>query len=429
MEPIHEAPRKMYERFIMNHAIYKFIPEEFKKSWVSVSKKGVNPRKQFWDTLRKQLVDSGEIPKTSTLANVARYIHPTKVHTCKKCNTDASIYYEYPTSNTWKWLTKEFGIAENRKSVFEIYNSISNESKGTKFAKYFGMPVEELEAACKGDRYIGKRLSPGVMSNPPDRLDGFHCYNSTCDCRSKHDKGRSDENMKTYVRDRRAYETYSDGNCLLANCLMGKLNTITSTCFMCEKSDQKMTADHIGPISLGFVHDPINFQACCSSCNSGKNNRLTQDDVNKLKALEATGATVISWWAEKVWNENKDKSASVIKQKLDKNAKKFLTIVEWLKSNKQEVVESFVTESYMNHNKSYKIRSVTIFPKGEIEFAYAEAVTDKKTKDKQYERTVQILSQANSKENRKVKASFTKDSLQHIDATNFKSEISRVLEM
>ena len=121
---------------------------------------------------------------------------------------------------------------------------------------------------------------------------GFHCYNSICDCRKSKDKGRSDENMKSYSRDRRAYEMMSDGNVLLANTMMGKLNTVTSNCFMCGKS-KKMTADHIGPISLGFIHDPMNFQACCSSCNSSKNNRLTQEDIEKIKEKEHV---VILWF-------------------------------------------------------------------------------------------------------------------------------------
>ena len=53
---------------------------------------------------------------------------------------------------------------------------------------------------------------------------------------------------------------FSDGNKLLANSVMGALNKTTAECFMCGKI-RPMTADHIGPISLGFVHDLLNFQA------------------------------------------------------------------------------------------------------------------------------------------------------------------------
>ena len=43
-------------------------------------------------------------------------------------------------------------------------------------------------------------LSPGVMSNAPDRLDGYHSYNACCrPC----DSGRSKKNLSTYGQDRR----------------------------------------------------------------------------------------------------------------------------------------------------------------------------------------------------------------------------------
>src|SRR5690606_11799863 len=39
------------------------------------------------------------------------------------------------------------------------------------------------------------RLSPGAMSNAPDRLDGFHTYNLCC--RQSQDTGRIAANLKT----------------------------------------------------------------------------------------------------------------------------------------------------------------------------------------------------------------------------------------
>ena len=47
-------------------------------------------------------------------------------------------------------------------------------------------------------------LSPGAMSNPPDRFDGFHCDNLCC--RGTADKGRHKKNLQTYVTDRRVFE-------------------------------------------------------------------------------------------------------------------------------------------------------------------------------------------------------------------------------
>ena len=60
------------------------------------------------------------------------------------------------------------------------------------------------------------------MSNAPDRLDGFH-YNRCC--RKKTDKGRSDANLASYSKDRRAFENWSDGNWITANMLMGYIKS------------------------------------------------------------------------------------------------------------------------------------------------------------------------------------------------------------
>jgi Alw26I/Eco31I/Esp3I family type II restriction endonuclease len=427
--------RENYEKTIKEHPNYTFIPEELKRSWVSVSKKNANPRTACWENKRNELIDSREIPEESTFVNVARHIHPTKKHVCKMCNQEQSIYYEYPTSNTWKWLNKQFRVEKSSENeyltIFELYAKIEHPTKDETFKKNFdGIDIKDLERICKNDQYIGIKLSPGVMGNPPDRLDGFHCYNSICGCRKYHDKGRSDENMKTYTRDRRAYEMYSDGNCLLANSLMGELNLINSQCFGCGKNAQ-MTADHIGPISLGFIHDPANFQACCALCNSTKNNRLTQEDVDKIKLFEKEGKSMLSWWAKGAWEKTKDTDEKSIKLSLDQNAKNFLDVIEWLKGNKEDILKAFITQSYMNHGNSYKIGGITISSNGEIVFEHNEVVSEKKTKDKQYNRTVQILLEVSKKTNRRVKTTLSEtqiNQLSDITADNFKSKICIVLE-
>ncbi len=420
--------RTQYEKSIKTHPNYAFLPEELKTNWVSVSKKGKNPRKPYWDAKQKELVESNQLPNKSIPVNVARFIHPTKMHVCKMCKLSHSIYYEYPNENTWKWLKKTFNFEQTDETkhltIFEIYRMLDTPAA---FENYFGMPMDTLEKVCKSDGYSGKKLSPGVMSNAPDRLDGFHCYNSICGCRPAHDKGRSEENMKSYTRDRRAYEHLSDGNCLLANCLMGKLNTLRSTCFMCGKSAQMMTADHIGPISLGFIHDTVNFQACCVSCNTAKNNRLTQEDVQKLKMLEEQGNTIVSWWAEDAWKEVRDMDHETIKKHLDQNTKKFITVLEHLKATNPNVLEEFVTQIYMNHTKAYNINSVNVLPNGFIEFEYSEVVSKKKTKDTQYTRTVEILLQSTQKVNRKTKTHIETTDLLDITVDTFKSKTRTIL--
>jgi Alw26I/Eco31I/Esp3I family type II restriction endonuclease len=415
---------KAYKEHIESHPNYKFIPEEVKRNWTCVSKGGTNPRKAYWDEKQKELIESGAIPPQSSLVNVARHVHPTKKHTCEKCGAEHSIYFIYPTKNTWKWLA-QIGVERSEQNIFDIYAA---SDKKQEFERYFGLPIHELETQCNNDRYTGSKLSPGVLGNPPDRLDGFHSYNSICGCRYMHDKGRGEANMKSYTRDRRAYELLSDGNCLQANALMGGLNTVTAQCFKCGKVE-KMTADHIGPISLWFVHDTVNFQACCNACNSNKNNRMTNEDVGKIKAMEGAGKTLVSWWAADAWEKNKDKNIASLRSALDDNTKKFLCIMVWLKMNNRSVLETFVDEFYMNHDKSYTIRNIEISG-GVITFEHTEKISSKKKKSTQVKRTKQILLEINEKANRKNKVCLSTAEqayLSDIRADTFKNKICKVL--
>ncbi len=428
------SERNKYENLIRENSNYSFIDPELKKNWVSVSQKGENPRTKSWNSKHKELILSGKLPTNSNLTNVARYIHPTGKHICKMCDQECSIFYVYPTKTTCKWLLKIFNITinEEKKSytIFELYDSIEDTTKDDKFTKYFGKSIDEIKKECYSDKYTGKKLSPGVMGNPPDRLDGFHCYNSICGCRKRKDKGRSDENMKSYTRDRRAYEMMSDGNVLLANRIMGDLNTKSNLCFMCNNTEQ-MTADHIGPISLGFIHDPLNFQACCSKCNSSKNNRFTKEDISKIISKEKEGNIMTSWWAEDCWNRVKNLELETIQKKLDANAKKMLSIIEFLKEEQPDLLKELVNTDYLNLEQSYKIQKLQVLGNGIITYDYTAQTSNKKTKKKQKERTLKIMSEKNSKNNRKVKIKLSAEEIKYLsecDITNIKSKICKVLE-
>jgi hypothetical protein len=96
-------------------------------------------------------------------------------------------------------------------------------------------------------------------------------------------------------------------------------------CPICGRVD-KMSADHIGPISLGFCHS-THFAPMCSSCNSSKNNRFTLSDVQKLIELENQGEDVVSWHSKYIWdllkhkitNDKEAKLASSIMAKCHQN--------------------------------------------------------------------------------------------------------------
>lgn len=154
-------------------------------------------------------------------------------------------------------------------------------------------------------------LGPGAMANRPDRLDGFHTYNRCC--RPTADTGRSKENLASYSTDRRAFENWSDGNWISANKLMGFINSNAAMKQQpCANSDnghkhpRPCSADHIGPISLGFCHRP-EFQLLCSPCNSAKNNRMYYTDVLHLIATENQGIPVTTWYANPIWQKCKEK--------------------------------------------------------------------------------------------------------------------------
>lgn len=146
-------------------------------------------------------------------------------------------------------------------------------------------------------------LSPGAMSNAPDRLDGFHSFNRCC--RGEADTGRHTTNMKTYTTDRRVFEYWSEGNWIAADRMMGIVRARFADHPSADGGEGPPTADHIGPLSLGFTHRP-EFRLLSRSANSAKNNRMTHWDVEYLRGREREGAKVVSWYAGPVWESLRD---------------------------------------------------------------------------------------------------------------------------
>lgn len=87
-------------------------------------------------------------------------------------------------------------------TIREIIEANCNSIEKAKLlAKTFNLPspnsVEELITSIYKELVDkeSKMFSPGVMSNSPDRFDGFHSY-GLC-CRTTKDTGRHPENMDT----------------------------------------------------------------------------------------------------------------------------------------------------------------------------------------------------------------------------------------
>lgn len=304
-----------YMKFIVNHKNYLDLPNKFKGNgeilWVSPSDK---VRATWWDSKKTEL-------HCVNRAEVARKIHPKELKglkPCQICGKELSIFYIYTNKNSLSKLnsiTPKCKFAPFKENIDEIIDSLYNilgEKAFPLLKSVFNIPLNIRNEKCTIKQFIKEnrktRLSPGVMSNPPDRLDGFHTYNACC--RPSEDTGRHTSNLARYSQDRRVYENWAEGNWNLSNRLMGEFNKyeLEIKCPHCSNT-RKMTADHIGPISLGFTHRP-KFNPLCRECNSSKNNRMTLEDVHTLIQDEKDGEQVISWHSKYLWDALKNKVRS-----------------------------------------------------------------------------------------------------------------------
>ncbi len=279
-------------------------------------------RKEWWI---KKAISIGIDPKENFwISKTAKAIHPTKMKPCINCGEFMELRYCYPTKNLIGRFIKlayieddfEFNPLEHILKLIERLhirygNRIFENFEGLfKCSSVKNIPsFTDINTALVwfDKEYIPNEpnmLSPGAMSNAPDRLDGFHTLNICC--RNVKDLGRRPENLSSYSTDRRAFEYWVDGDWIAADRLMGlirsapKLNQIRCL----NNHPGPCAADHIGPISLGFRHRPT-FQLLCNACNSAKNNRMTFSDVQNLINSEDTGEIVSSWYASHLWNLRK----------------------------------------------------------------------------------------------------------------------------
>ena len=330
-----------YQKSIVDNPVYSGMPDTYCDDgtiqWEAPSNRMSG---KFKDTHDKRLrwwkakaIEIGINPNENQwISKTAKKIHPTKLRPCKYCGRVMDIRYLYLSKNLIQRikrlpyvderlnideLTSILDLIPNMCDLYEtkkVLDSLPNLLRCTAIHTF---PTWNNLQECLmwiENVYVEAEpslLGPGSMANPPDRFDGFHSFNRCC--RAKADKGRTPTNLSLYATDRRAFEFWSDGNWITANKLMGMINTDSNLSGLpCRNiGDGKShptpcTADHIGPISLGFVHCP-RFQLLCRNCNSGKNNRMYFTDVKYLLYCESKGETVISWYAKRVWDLLKNK--------------------------------------------------------------------------------------------------------------------------
>ena len=351
-----------YMDYIVNHKAYEGLPYEKKQDgtikWLAPKNTKLGKERLEWANNKGEILGIDQ-NSNGFYAKVMYEIHPTKNKVCQICGEIMSLDYVYPNKQLVKKLVNRHNyVPDNFDTIYDVVRHFKNENKTEsdiiKILKNLSnlrgnyYDTDELvEELIKESRAGNKKtLGPGAMSNFPDRFDGFHSYNRCC--RSKNDKGRSAENMKSYNKDRRAYENWSDGNIHAANK------------FMNSNHFKDLSADHIGPISLGFKHDPRFMQKMSSGDNSSKRDKLIHSDVEKLINLERQyGVSPVSWFADLIWkdlviNYNKDTSDLELYRKLFKqNMINYMEIINIIISEAGESGRYFLEKSFLEPKKVY----------------------------------------------------------------------------
>jgi len=163
--------------------------------------------------------------------------------------------------------------------------------------------------------------------------------------------------MARYAEDRRAYESWCDGDWKAANRLMGEFRKLgeKGVCALCGRKGS-VTADHIGPISLGFSQrEEPRLRPMCRSCNSSRRNRLSYDDVKVLIKDEMRGINVVSWHSKFIWDKLKhlvksDEDAELLSQLMRRNMHHVLLILSDIAENG---FSDFLRKNFLHENYAY----------------------------------------------------------------------------
>lgn len=403
-----------YMEMIARHINYRGLPisrkDDGSLSWVTTGNSEMGRRRKAWaeDKARKL----GYPVQPGVYAAVMREIHPDKIHVCQICGSRMSIYYYYPSVHFLSALRRHFDMEfSDCDHIGDIWDTLIEEGNSEVsiirfFREKFGLDrtvpntKDSIITACEYlCRVEGKRLlSPGSMSDFPDRFDGFHTYNRCC--RAEQDTGRSKENLKSYTKDRRAFEYWSDGNIHAANMFMGS-DFFAGT-----------SADHIGAISLGFVHDPRYLRPMSGGDNSTKRDRLLPEDIDEILNVERrTGVYPMSWYSTRIWEYIKanyqrrpDLVPITFRELLKQNMANFMFVLYTILETCGEAGEKFLLETLIRPKYEYFARTYEFNTRGEITRQTARHFTERSRNE--VERFTRIAFQAvydyNEKDNRHV---------------------------
>lgn len=435
-----QSEKQWHQRFlkymeaIVNNPNYQGLSINKKSdgsyAWVTTAKSEVGQARIDWCISKAQNLNFivGHEAYPGMYADVMLEIHPTKWKVCQICGKEMSLYYHYPNANFLKSLNKKFGCDfSDCDHIGDIWDDlINNGVKKIDIASFLidkgdlnldartatkEEIIDALEYVCrKGNK---KCLGPGAMSNFPDRYDGFHTYNRCC--RATEDTGRSKKNLKSYTKDRRAYEYWSDGNIHAANQFMG------SSFF------DGTSADHIGPISLGFIHDPRYLQPMPIGDNSSKRDRLQIVDIENIIETEArTGVYPMSWQSKIIWefiknnySTNPNKVPTIYRDALKQNMVNFMFVLLTILENCPKNGEDFLVSAFLEPNYDYFKYSYTFNEKGEIIGKTDRHYTDRNQYETdRYKRiAIEAVYDYSEKDNRHNKHDLTSSELASLKST------------
>jgi Alw26I/Eco31I/Esp3I family type II restriction endonuclease len=319
-----------YMTSIVLHPNYSGMPDAVKDDgkiqWEAPSNrsggkyKDTHHRRRDW--WRAKATEIGiDVLRDKWISRTAKTIHPTGEKPCKRCGRVLRIAYVYPNTTLVERCAKVFGedlVPETLEAIDEYVQRLVDSCGSAILCKLpkllktkTSSPPNHGEDLDRWLEWIEEvyvpsepsLLSPGAMSNAPDRFDGFHSFNRCC--RGEADTGRHTQNMKSYSTDRRVFEYWSSGNWIAADRMMGIVRARYSDHLSADGGEGPPSADHIGPLSLGFTHRP-EFRLLSKAANSAKNNRMSFWDVEYLRCREVGGTLVVSWYARPIWQALRD---------------------------------------------------------------------------------------------------------------------------
>lgn len=319
-----------YMRMIVEHSHYAGMPgavsDGGRINWQVSSGKTTSfyahyvARAKWWVAKADSLKLPGRGKENDRFSVAARLIHPTGYRPCRLCGEPRNVGYFYLNAVLAARLNKQTGTTGFTKNqpiaeAIEMLKKLSERGRlkieGTaedvikalfsERAEFFRKNGVSQEAFERSNHVRTRWLSPGFMANPPDRLDGFHDY--CLMCRAKNDPGRSEANLRSYQRDRRAFQWWAEGDWKMADDLFNSAGP--GTCSVCGAAIDRVSPDHVGPLACGFKQLPV-FMPTCKPCNSSKNRRMRLGDVRLLLRYERRGGdSAASWHVRGVWDECK----------------------------------------------------------------------------------------------------------------------------